>query len=367
MNLSEYTVILLHDVNPAWTVAERIEACRDAACLQSALMDNGHPVVSVQVSDADISTLLEQFDPCRHIVLNWCEELPGKAHSEGTVARILDSLGFIYTGSCPDALALSEDKCIFKKRLTRQDIPTPRWVRVEDGRQISWDTYPAIVKAAWEHGSAGLSIDSVVLSPSELDRKITRMRARVGSSVMIEEFIEGREFHVTLWGNGHVKMLPPVEIDFSTCSNIRDRLCTYDSKFRPRSAHYRQVRRRIPRMLSARINRQLARVCKSAYRAIGCRDYARIDVRWRGGVCYVLDVNPNPDIASDSSMACAAAQAGFSYGEMGSRLVALAGQRHPSLADRRRHENKCPRLAEMSPVANELQLNRSHSKTRRRP
>lgn len=366
MNLSDYTVVLLYDVDPAWTAAERIEARCDAACLQSALVAQGHRVVSSQVADDDIRALLEQFDPCRHIVLNWCEDLPGKIHGEETVARMLESMGFLYTGSSPDALALSEDKCEFKKQLTRQDIPTPRWVLVEDDRPISWNTYPAIVKAAWEHGSAGLSTDSVVLNSSELERKITRMRARVGAPVMIEEFIEGREFHVALWGNGHVAMLPPVEIDFSTCSNVRDRLYTYDSKFRPCSAHYRKVRQRIPRRLSASINRQLARVCKSAYRAIGCRDYARIDVRWRAGVFYVLDVNPNPDISSVSSMAYAAAQAGFSYGEMGSRLVALAIQRHPSLAGRGCHA-KMSGLAEVIPAAGELQLTRNHNKTKRRP
>ena len=73
----------------------------------------------------------------------------------------------------------------------------------------------------------------------------------------------------------------------------------------------------------------LERTCKAAYKALGCRDYGRIDVRMRDGVVYILDVNPNADISSDASLACAAELAGYSYGETGSRIVRLAADRHP--------------------------------------
>ena len=66
-----------------------------------------------------------------------------------------------------------------------------------------------------------------------------------------------------------------------------------------------------------------------AYRAAGCRDYGRIDVRYRGGIFYIIDVNPNPDINAETSLCYAAAEEGFSYGEVGSRIVNLAAARHP--------------------------------------
>ena len=73
----------------------------------------------------------------------------------------------------------------------------------------------------------------------------------------------------------------------------------------------------------------LQRICLSTYRAYGCRDYARLDLRLRDGVFFILDINPNPDISFDASMACAAESVGISYGDMGSRLVCLAARRHP--------------------------------------
>jgi D-alanine-D-alanine ligase len=77
--------------------------------------------------------------------------------------------------------------------------------------------------------------------------------------------------------------------------------------------------------------RELERVAQRAYRVIGCRDYARFDIRLRDGVFYLLDVNPNPDISSDTSMAFAAELAGYSYGDMLSQVVNLAANRHPIL------------------------------------
>jgi len=70
-----------------------------------------------------------------------------------------------------------------------------------------------------------------------------------------------------------------------------------------------------------------------------------MDIRLRDGVFYVLDVNPNADISSDASMACAAEAAGLSYGQMGSLIVRMAARRHPlfgkarKIARRRKKES----------------------------
>ncbi|MBP1741453.1 MAG: hypothetical protein H6Q48_3746, partial [Deltaproteobacteria bacterium] len=88
---------------------------------------------------------------------------------------------------------------------------------------------------------------------------------------------------------------------------------------------------RVPASLSEAEYKELERVAQRAYRVIGCRDYARFDIRMREGVFYVLDVNPNPDVSSDTSMAFAAELAGYSYGAMLSQMVNFAARRHPVL------------------------------------
>jgi D-alanine-D-alanine ligase len=131
-------------------------------------------------------------------------------------------------------------------------------------------------------------------------------------------------------------MLPPAEMDFSAFSDVHDRLCTYEAKFIPGSVHYENIRTVFPSTLNAGELTELERVCMAAYKAIGCRDYGRIDVRLRDGSFYVLDINPNPDISEDASMASAAEHAGHSHGDMATYLVSLAAKRHPVLGKKMR-------------------------------
>jgi D-alanine-D-alanine ligase len=129
-------------------------------------------------------------------------------------------------------------------------------------------------------------------------------------------------------------------MDFSYFNNVKDRLCTYDSKFIPGSEHYEKIETLLPAPLTGDESKALELVCKNAYVALGCRDYARMDIRLRDNIFYVLDVNPNADISIDASMACAAEVAGISYGQMGSLIVRMAARRHPILGKVRKTNRK---------------------------
>jgi D-alanine-D-alanine ligase len=115
---------------------------------------------------------------------------------------------------------------------------------------------------------------------------------------------------------------------------VRDRLCTFDSKFTPGSTHYKDIRLRIAAELDPAEYKTMEATACAAYQILGCRDYARIDIRLRDGVFYVLDVNPNADISVETSIVCAAEAAGYSYGAMLSYLIRLATQRHPRFSAR---------------------------------
>jgi D-alanine-D-alanine ligase len=182
-----------------------------------------------------------------------------------------------------------------------------------------------------EHCSMGITQDSVVLNQAELKNRISFILDQYCQPALVEDLIDGREFHVSVWGNETLTVLPPAEMDFSFFGNVKDRLCTYDSKFIPGSEHYEKIETLLPAPLTSDETDALERVCKNAYVALGCRDYARMDIRLRDNIFYVLDVNPNADISIDASMACAAEAAGISYGQMGNLIVRMAAQRHPVL------------------------------------
>ncbi len=323
-------VLLLYNVDPAWTTGEQDAALAEPNRLGAALEEVGHSVAYLPLYDADLPRLLRSV-PLRklrkQVVLNWCEAIPGIPHSEALVADVLESMNLVYTGSDSAVLALSEDKQRVKGILANAGIPTPAWKIFSRPLRNRWRCFPAIVKAAHEHCSEGLTPESVVMTEQELVLRIEHVLDTYGQPALVEDFVDGREFHVSFWGNSLIQMLPPAEMDFSSFGEARERLCTYDSKFVPASKHYKGIKTLLPAPLDAGMCRDLERVALSAYRAIGCRDYGRIDIRLRDGVFFVLDVNPNADISADASMACAAELIGYSYGEMGSRLVSLAAQR----------------------------------------
>ena len=328
---TDLPVLLIHNLDTAWEPVDLEKALDEVDDLGRALHSQGHPVTNIPVYDSDLASCLRHFDPREYIVFNGCESLPGIPFSEAMVAKILESLGFTYTGSTPEVLATGWDKAKVKKRLGSSGVPVPAWRIFTSSEQDGWRKFPAIVKPAREHSSCGVSRESVVLSHEKMLSRIAYVQHEFQQPAIVEDFIDGREFHVSLWGNQMMEMLPPAEMDFSAFNEVQDRLCTFDAKYKPDSRAYEKICVRIPAALTEAERRELERVARRAYRVIGCRDYARLDIRLRDGVFSVLDVNPNPDISADTSMAFAAELAGYSYGAMLSQMVNLAARRHPVL------------------------------------
>jgi D-alanine-D-alanine ligase len=326
---TDLPVLLLHNIDQAWDPADIDLTLQEVANLELVLEEQGHPVTNVPVFNADLSSCLSSYDPDRHIVFNWCEEIPGVPHSEALAAETLEELDFTYTGSTPEVLRLCWHKEKVKRLLERAGAPTPRWRIYNSADVDDWNCFPAIVKPSREHCSYGVTTDAVVTSPRKLRDRISYILDKFRQPALVEDFIDGREFHVTIWGNGNIRMLPPAEMDFALFEDVRDRLCTYDSKFMPGSSHYVKIGLQLPAPLNDIEYQRLKKASILAYKTIGCRDYARLDIRLRDGIFYILDVNPNSDISAEASMACAAEFAGYSHGEMISHIINLAARRHP--------------------------------------
>lgn len=326
---ADIPVVLLSNLNPDWTGEEKKEALKLTEQLAAALKEIGHAVELVCIEGDEIAEKLRPYDPSRYLIFNWCEGIPGIKHSEWLVAKQLEDLGFTYTGATPQALQLAQDKERVKDVLDERSIPTPAWKIFNEPRVDSWAIFPAIVKPKNEHCSAGITPEAVVMSPEDLNQRIAFILKQYAQPALVEDFIDGREFHVAVLGNEDLYVLPAAEMDFSRFHQTHDRLCTYEAKFTPGSLHYEEIETLLPAPLNDEEKKAMEAICKNAYRATGCRDYARMDIRLRDGIFYVLDVNPNADISSDASLACAAEAAGISYGQMGSAIVRMAAGRHP--------------------------------------
>jgi D-alanine-D-alanine ligase len=325
--LQRLHVLLLYNFDREWPSADINEVQQAARLMCEALRSEGYSVNEVGINDSDLISHLCDYNPDNCVIFNWCEELPGVPHSSAQVAKILEMLGFIFTGAGSDTLTLSEDKPSVKNRLHASGIPLPPWRVYTTTSHDGWKHFPAIVKPAYEHCSYGVTNEAVVLNSLELYKRIDYIIDTFNQPVLVEEFIDGREFHVTIVGNGDLEILPVAEMDFSTITDIKKRLCTYDSKFDPSSEQYQSIKLRLPASLSEQEGLDLRKTAIQAYKAIECRDYARLDIRLRNGMFYVLDVNPNADLSPDTSSALAAEMSGLSYGQLASSLVKLATRR----------------------------------------
>jgi D-alanine-D-alanine ligase len=324
-------VVVLYNIDPEWTNEEKDEVIRLSTELNDALQKTGYPTVAVAIENENIAASLRPFDPAGYIIFNWCEGLPGVKNSEWLVVKNLERLGYTFTGADSDTLLLAYDKQKIKIILDQAAVPTPAWQVFNATDAGNWEIFPAIVKPQNEHCSAGITPESVVMNKRDLNKRISYILETYQQSALVEDFIDGREFHVTVLGNETLSVLPAAEMDFARFTNLSERLCTYDAKFIPGSQHYEEIQTLLPAPLTQDEKKILEKVCCDAYRATGCRDYARMDIRLRDDVFYVLDVNPNADISSDASMACAAEEAGISYARLGSLIVQMAALRHPVL------------------------------------
>lgn len=327
-------VLLVFNLDESWDAGAQEEVLRETRRLAAALEGEGHRVREIPIRGGNDFDVLSSLDPAEWIVFNWCEAIPGIERSEAEAARRIGGAGFTFTGAAPEVLAFCEDKGRVRDLLAQRGVPVPGGAVFGTPERGRWSRFPAIVKALREHCSAGITAEAVVMNEKELLDRVAFVLETWRQPALVEEFIDGREFRAVLWGNGPVEMLPVVEMDYSDIGRLQDRLCTFEAKFVPGSFHYTAIRTLLPAPLEPAELETLAAVSREAYRATGCRDYARIDLRLRDGVFYVLDVNPNADISADASVACSAEAAGYSYGALGSRIVSFAAARHPVFGGR---------------------------------
>jgi D-alanine-D-alanine ligase len=282
-----------------------------------------HEVVCLPVS-FDPSAVAADYDPAEWVVFNLLEGLGNRSDLEPEAAAILQRLGYRYTGSPAHTIDLCLDKARTKELLESKGVPTPTYQVCEDGDDQVSVPLPAIVKPVAEDASLGIDDGAVVTTPEQLRNRVRYVVETYQEPALVEEFINGREFNIALWGNGKPECLPLAEIDYSSFADPLQRICSYAAKWEPDRAEYHLTPVTCPAKVAHRLADRIRRVAIAAYEAVGCRGYGRVDMRTRNGTPYVLEVNPNPDISPDAGFARAAQAAGYSYPEMAERILILA-------------------------------------------
>jgi D-alanine-D-alanine ligase len=193
--------------------------------------------------------------------------------------------------------------------------------------------FPALVKPATEHCSNGITRDAVVDDPQQLRQRVEYVLDTWHCKALVEDFIDGPEYNVSLWGNDRLDVLPLACIDYSVFQDYHDRLCSYDAKWDPDSQAYLLTSVTCPAPMEDELRKRIESACRRTHRVLRVRDYGRVDLRVRDGIPYVVDVNSNPDITMEGGFARSARAAGYDYGQAIARILSLASARIPIPAE----------------------------------
>ncbi len=323
-----FKAVILHNVMSDWNKGDTEVSDKATKRMRRALIEQGYEVVVAPVR-TDVAEPLHGLDPKEHVVFNWCEGLDGQPNAYEAVPPVLESMGFAYTGANAWTLATTIDKAITKEHLLKNNIPTPISKVFTTAERDGWDRYPALVKPAAEHCSYGITPEAIVDDPEQLEARVQYVLDTWHQPALVEDFIDGLEFNVSLWGNGRLFVLPLAMIDFNAFSDYHDRIVSYDAKWDPNSEAFRLSPVICPAEVEPELKARIEKVAKDAYKALRLRDYGRIDIRVRDGVPYVVDVNSNPDITLEGGFARSARSAGYDYSRTVARILYFASKRMP--------------------------------------
>ena len=285
----------------------------------------GHEVTPLGVkSDLGvIRAAIEEWRP--HIAFNLLEEFDGLAVYDQNVVSYLELLRVPYTGCNPRGLMLARDKVLSKKLFSFHRIPFPEFIVAPQGRTVkrpSWLSFPLIVKSVTEEASLGISQASIVEDDGKLKERVAFIHDSVGTGALIERYIEGRELYVGVIGNGYLQALPVWELRMDKLPGEARRIATERVKWSRKYQDKYGITSEKAKNLAAGKTDQVRHLAKRVYRALGLSGYARIDLRMdKEGSLYVLEANPNPQIARNEDFADSAESADYRYEELLQELL----------------------------------------------
>ena len=282
---------------------------------------SGRAVHNALLAEGLDSIFLDVKNNIDDIIKNSCIDvafiaLHGRFGEDGTIQKMLENAGIPYTGSGVRASALALDKAASKDIFIKNLIPVPRHVVLVKGAADLNDSdklgIPIVVKPYLEGSSIGLSIvrDKKLL-PDAIDRAF-----EYGDRVILEEYIDGREFTVGILDD---KPLPVIEIV------PKNRVYDYDAKYKDSATKYL-----VPAPVSEYISAQARSLGALAHKVLGCRSFSRVDMMMRAsGDIFVLEVNTIPGMTERSLLPKAALVTGLRFNALCVKILedALKGRK----------------------------------------
>jgi D-alanine-D-alanine ligase len=296
----------------------------------------GHDVHALGVGGElnPIRKAVDEFKP--DIAFNLLEGFDDVATWDQNVVGYLELLKMKYTGCNARGLLLGRDKALAKKLLSYHRIRVAEFAIAARGRLFRRPkklAFPLFVKSLTLDSSIGISQASVVESEEKLQERIRFIHESIGTDALVERYIEGRELYVGILGNRRLKALPLWELSFEKMPEDSRKIATERLKWSLTYQRKHGIVSGVARDLPEGLGPRIQEVCKRVYSILCLSGYARIDLRLaESGEVFVIEANPNPQIARGEDFADAAAAAGLEYGPLLQQIVNLGLAWEPSQA-----------------------------------
>ncbi len=310
-------VLVVYNLPTEKNSADDLDVLVQVEAVKNSLEHLGNEVSLVGV-DLNLERFAKQISEINpDLVFNLVEAINGVEMYMHFIPTILEKQNIPFTGTSAEALFTTTDKILTKRLLNIYEIQTPNWATLDNLDKKNFQM-PVIIKPIYTDASVGLDDNSIIYNRNILKNEFTKRSEKYGKCFM-EEFIEGREFNISILDTDEgVKVLPIAEIRFEDYPEGKAKIVNYDAKWKENSFEYSHTVRHFDFEECDKILlKELENVTLKCWKKFNLRGYARVDFRVdKNNNIYVLEINSNPGIAPDSGFFAASHQYGWDYNKM---------------------------------------------------
>ena len=307
-------------------VAKEIAPFKTEWDVISTLKSIGHDVLPVGVYNnlGVIGNALMEHKP--HIAFNLLEEFHGYPLYDQHVVSYLELMNQPYTGCNPRGLTISHDKALAKMVLAYHRIHVPAFAVFHMNRVVKRSKrlkFPLLVKSISEEGSVGIARASIVNDDEKLAERVEFIHRQTKTHAIAEQYIAGREIYVGVIGNQRLQCYTPWELVIEKLPEGAPNIATSKLKWDPAYQEKVGVVTKAAD-IDKKMREKIERLSKKIYRTLFLSGYARLDYRVTDdGQIFLLEANPNPQIALNEDFADSAMHCGVDYEALLQKIMAL--------------------------------------------
>jgi D-alanine-D-alanine ligase len=290
-------------------------------------------VANVQILNApNIQQMVSSLDKAQvDVIIDMFKEVGGDTSMEANILSVLDFFPIPYVGAQAKCVSLCNDKIMVKKLLTYHDIPTPEFDYAfgpDDKIRLDLE-FPLIVKPTDTDNSLGIGNESVVTNHTQLKERVAYITQTLRRPALIEEYIDGYEVEVCVFGNGmDLKVLPLTKINFDALPQEYWHIMSYEAKMGLKPEVYSKISIERPAVFEPSLEKLISELAIDTYNILGCQDYGIVEMRVSTtGNPHVIELTPNPLLDPQGTFVQSAVLAGMTHQELlGHLLKSAIGQ-----------------------------------------